>query len=191
MEKTDALVLTQLADKVFTPGRLQAMMTALRKRLKTSKDTQQERINQLNRQLKQVEERQHRLLDAIETGTVELDEITQRRAQQHKAAREALLIELAGVRREHSLPAEQIKASQIDSFSKLLRHKLIAKDSALAKSYLNLLVDEIVVNGKEATIKGSNAALMAAAAMDVKKVGHLKQVPTFIHDWRARRDSNS
>jgi hypothetical protein len=51
-------------------------------------------------------------------------------------------------------------------------------------------VDEIVVNGKEATIKGSNAALMAAAAKDEKKAGHQKQVPTFIPDWRARNDSN-
>lgn len=38
-----------------------------------------------------------------------------------------------------------------------------------ALAYLNLLVDDIVVTGREATIKGSNAALMAAAAMDEKK----------------------
>lgn len=191
MEKTDELVLNQLADKVLAPDRLQTMMAELRKRMKSSKDNQQERINQLNRQLRQIEEGQHRLLEAIEKGIIELDEITQRRAQTLKSSKEALLIELAGVRREHSLPAEQIKASQIDSFSKRLRQKLIAKESALAKSYLNLLVDEIVVNGKEATIKGSYAALMTAAAMDGKKVGHLKQVPTFIPDWCARRDSNS
>ena len=66
--------------------------------MRTSKDKQQEHINQLNRQLKQTEERQHRLLEAIETGIVDLDETVQRRAQQLKSAREALLIELAGVR---------------------------------------------------------------------------------------------
>ncbi|CAG4883405.1 conserved protein of unknown function [Georgfuchsia toluolica] len=191
MEKLDDLVLCQLADKVFAPTRLQAMMTALRKRMKTSKDNQQERINQLNRQLKQTEERQHRLLDAIETGTIELDEVTQRRAQQLKASREALLIELAGTRREHSLPVEHIKASQIDSFGKALRQRLLSGDRGFAKSYLNLLVDEIVVEGKLATVRGSYAALARAAAMDEKKVGHSKQVPTFIPDWRARRDSNS
>ncbi len=85
MEKVDALVLNQLADKVFTPERLQAMMTELRKRTKSSKDTQQERINQLNRQFKQIEERQHRLLDVIETG-IQLDELTQRRAQKQGVA---------------------------------------------------------------------------------------------------------
>ncbi len=191
MDKLDQLILGQLADKVFAPDRLQVMMTALRKRIKTSKDTQQERIIQLNRQLKQTEERQHRLLDAIETGTIELDEVTQRRAQQLKTSREALLIELAGVRRDRCLPIEHIKASQIDSFGKALRQWLLSGNSGFAKSYLNLLVDEIVVEGKTATVRGSYAALASAAAMDKIKVGHLKQVPTFIADWRARRDSNS
>lgn len=191
MEKTDQQVLNKLADQVFTPERVTNMMTALRKRIKAGKDNQQERINQLNRQLKQTEERQHRLLDAIETGVVDLDETTQRRAQQLKSAREALLIELAGVRREHSLPAGQLKASQVNTFAKTLKAKLLANDSALAKSYLNLLVDEIIVKDGAATIKGSYGALAHAAAIDKIKAGHSKQVPTSIHDWRARRDSNS
>lgn len=190
MEKLDALVLEQLAEKVAAPDRLQAMMTELRKRLKSSKNTQQERINDLNRQLKQTEERQQRLLDAIETGVIALDELTQRRAQLLKSSREALLIELAGVRREQSLPIDQIKASQMTSFGKRLRERLLSSDRGFAKSYLRLLVDEIVVEDKTATMRGSYSALAAAASMDEKN-GHLKQVPTFIHDWRARRDSNS
>jgi site-specific DNA recombinase len=191
MEATDQQVLNKLADQVFTPERVQSMMVALRQRLKSSKDNQQQRVNELNRQLKQIEERQHRLLDAIESGVVDLDETVQRRAQQLKSAREALLIEQAGVRRAHSLPVDQLKASQVEAFAKTLKAKLLAKDSALSKSYLNLLVDEIVVNGKTAVIKGSYGALAHAVAIDNKKVGHLKQVPTSISDWCAGRDSNS
>ncbi len=190
MEATDQQVLNKLAEKVFTPERVHSMMTALRKRIKSSKDTQQQRVNELNRQLKVVEERQHRLLDAIETGIVDLDETVQRRAQQLKSAREALLIEQAGVRREHSLPVDQLKASQVDAFAKTLKAKLLAKDSAIAKSYLNLLVDEIVVKDNTATIRGSYGALAHAVTIDDKKVGHLKQVPTSISVWCARRDSN-
>ncbi len=191
MEATDQQVLNKLADKVFTPERVHSMMTALRKRIKSSKDIQQQRVNELNRQLKQIELRQHNLLDAIETGVVELDETVQRRAQQLKSAREALLIEQAGVRREHSLPVDQLKASQVETFAKTLKAKLLAKDSAIAKSYLNLLVDEIVVRDNSATIKGSYGALAHAVTMDDKKVGHLKQVPTSLSVWCARRDSNS
>jgi len=77
------------------------------------------------------------------------------------------------------------------AFAKTLKAKLLAKDSALAKSYLNLLVDEIVVRDGAATMRGSYRALANAVAMDKIKVGHLKQVPTSISDWCAQRDSNS
>lgn len=191
MEKTDDQVLHQLADKVFSPVRVQSMMVALRKRIKTSKDTQQSRVNELNRQIKLIEDRQGRLLEAIETGVIDLDETVQRRAQQNKSAREALLIELASVRRDRSSSIDQIKASDVDAFAKTLKAKLLAKDSALAKSYLTMLVDEIVVTENTATVKGSYGALTNAFSMDDKKVGHLKQVPTSISNWCARRDSNS
>ena len=141
-----------------------------------------------------VEERQQRLLEAIETGIIDLDETTQRRAQQLKAAREALFIEQASVRRDTSLPSvEYLKASQVDVFGKVLRQKLLAPDSPLAKSYLNILVDEIVVQDKTATIRGSYAALAETMqAMQKAKVGNLhEQVPTFNLNWCARRDSNS
>ena len=190
MEKLDERVLNQLANKVFAPERLHAMIVELRKRIRSSKDHQQARINEINRQIKHLEERQQRLLDAIETGTLDMDEITQRRAQQNKAAREVLLIELAGTRREHALPAvEYIKPSQVEAFGQVLRQKLLAKDSPIAKRYLALLVDEIVVNDKTATMRGSHAAL--ASTLHVIQGGKVDQVPRLLPDWRARRDSNS
>ena len=134
MEKTDQQVLHHLAEQVFAPQRMQIMMTALRQRVRTSKDTQQEQINELNRQLKQTEERQHRLLKAIETGIIDLDETVKSRANSLKAAREALLIVIAGVHRDDSRPVKHIKASQIEAFAKTLKDKLLAKDSTIAKT---------------------------------------------------------
>jgi DNA invertase Pin-like site-specific DNA recombinase len=189
MDKLDELVITSLADKILASDRLHVMMAELRKRIRDSKDTKQERINDLNRQLKQLEDRQQRLLDAIETGIVELDETTKKRAQTLKASREALLIERSSVSREHAMPeVEYLKPSQVELFGKALRKKLLSKDSVLAKSYLNLLIDEIRIVDNQATIKGSYDAL--AATIHQVKMG-TGQVPTFIHDWRARRDSNS
>ncbi len=167
------------------------MMAALREHLLTSRNGQQGRINELNKQLKKVEERQQRLLEAIETGIVELDETTQRRAQQLKASREAVLIELAGVRSETTVPVtDYLKASQVEVLGKVLRHKLLVNGSPLAKDYLNILVDEIVVEDKTATIKGSYAAL--AQTLQKIKMGNLNnQVPSFIPSWCARSDSNA
>jgi hypothetical protein len=58
MEKLDSLVLEQLAGKVFAPERLQLLMAELRKRIKSSKDDRQDRINEVGRQIKKIEERQ-------------------------------------------------------------------------------------------------------------------------------------
>ena len=190
MEKLDKLVLHRLADKVFAPDRLRLLVVELRKRIRSSKHDHQERLNVLHRQLKLLEDRQNRLLDAIESGTIELDETTQRRAQQNKNARESLLIEIAGTRREHSIPAvEYVKQSQVEAFGRVLREKLLARDSDLAKRYLSLLVDEIVVRDKTATIRGSYHAL--ASSLRVIQGGKADQVPRSMSDWRARRDSNS
>jgi site-specific DNA recombinase len=155
----------------------------------TGSITQQERINEINRQIKLVEKKPENIANAIENGCP-LDETLLRRIHRNKVAREALFIELAGVRRDASLPAvDYLKASQVDVFGKVLRENLLTSGSPLAKCYLNILVDEIVVEDKTATIKGSYAAL--AETMEKIKLGNLNQVPSFIPDWRARRDSNS
>jgi len=191
MGTLDDLVLDKLAEQVFAPERLQTMMEELRIRVLSSKNGQEAHINDLNRQLKKNEEGKQRLLDAIINGTIEDDESTQRRSQQLKAAREALFIDLASVRRDTSIPAgDYLKASQVEIFGKVLREKLLAKGSPLAKSYLNALVDEIVVEDRTATIKGSYAGL--AETMQAIKKGNLNnQVPSFIPNWCARSDSNA
>jgi hypothetical protein len=137
----------------------------------------------LNRQLKSTEERQHRLLEAIEMGAIDLDDTVKSRSQNLKIAREALLIQIATVRKEHSEPMEHIKASQIEKFAQILKDKLLAKDSAIAKAYLNLLVDKVVINENTATVSGSYDALAHAVALNDTKKGHLNQVPTSVSDW--------
>ena len=92
--------------------------------------------------------------------------------------------------RERSLSVDQLKASQVNAFAKTLKAKLLAEDSAIAKIHLSLLADEIIVKDGAATMRGSYNTLAHAAALGEIKVGHLKQVPTYIPDWCARRDSN-
>ncbi len=184
MLKMDEAVLRYLADTVFTVERLQVMVSELRLRLSSSKNEQQTRIAEIHRQIKQIEERKQRLMEAIETGVLELDEDTQRRSQQLKTAREALFIDLANVRQTESPAALDIlKPQQVTNFGQVLREKLLAPNSAIAKSYLNLMVDEIVVKNNAAHITGSYAAI--ADAMSDGKSG-LKSVPTFNLDWRAQ-----
>lgn len=94
-------------------------------------------------------------------GVIELDETTQRRAQGHNTAREALFLELASARRDTALPTvKYLKPGQVEQFGKALRERVLIPGSPLAKRYLNVSVDEIVVQDKVATISGSHAAFL-------------------------------
>ena len=78
----------------------------------------------------------------------------------------------------------------MEAFTKVIKAKLLTQDRTLAKSYLNLLVDEIIVKDYTAMLKGSYQAIAYAASQEKIKMGHSIQVPTFINDWCARRESN-
>lgn len=188
MAKVDETVVARLIEQVLEPDRLQGLMEGLRQRIQSGKDSRREKVAELERQLKHLEDRQNRLLDAIESGIVDLDETTHRRSQQIRTAREALLIQISEARRSALPPAiEFLKPSQVDLFGLALRRLLQNKDSSLVKSYVQLLIDEVIVNDDDALIRGSYAAL--ANVLQQMKTG-TNQVPAFMQDWCARRDSN-
>ncbi len=186
MERLDTLILDQMREKICQPERLNQLISELRKRTKDNKDGEQRKINTLNKQLQKTEQAQRNLYAAIENG-LPFDEVLQKRAQELKAERESLLVELASVRRTHAVPVDRILPSNIEAFSKAIRAKL--EDKEFAKRYLQVLVDEIVVDGNTATMRGSYAAL--ANAIAEKKKGTSKEVPSFMSEWRARSDSNA
>jgi len=180
MEKLNALIINQMADKICAPERLHALVSELRKRTKNAKEGEQQKINELTKQLKKIEQGQTNLFNAIKNG-LPFDEPIQKRSQDLKSARESLLIELASVRRNHAAPVDRILPSNIEAFSKAIREKL--KNKEFAKRYLNVLVDEIVVSGDTATMKGSYA--MSANAITEMKKSTSEKVPSFMRDWRA------
>lgn len=192
MEKVDQIILHHLANQAFSVERLQLLMMGFRKSQQTKKDNTTQQQNIIQRQLDQLDERQHRLLDAIESGIVDLDELTQKRMQQIKISREALMIDLANLKHQPPINFEPLRASQIEKMSNLLKSKLLSDDQEIARHYLHLLVAEVKVTNGDAIIKGSlNSLIIANELGGAKKNEHIKQVPTSIPDWCARRDSNS
>ena len=73
---------------------------------------------------------------------------------------------------------------------RVLRSKLRDRSSSFAKDYLHALVDQITVYEGTATIRGRNAKLLQMASGAKIRKG-TDQVPSFMSEWRARRDSNS
>ena len=164
MERLDELVLDQLANNLFTPGRLQLILAQGRQLLQSRTAADRQKLMQLQGELRQADKRLNRLYEAVESGFVALDETLQRRLQQAKAAREAVLVEMAGLRRLQMLPAARILPSQVQAFSKIVRSKLRDRSSSFGRDYLRAVVDRVVVHEKSATISGSHARLMQMVA---------------------------
>jgi site-specific DNA recombinase len=129
-----------------------------------------------------------RLFEAVEKGFLPMDETLQQRAHKLQARRQEVLIEIAALKRQREVPLDQLKDSQVEPFSNALRSKLLDRDSRFGKEYLKLLVSEIRVEGNEAQITGSYAALGAMIA-ETKK-GTLNRVPTFVPNWLPDLGSN-
>jgi hypothetical protein len=66
---------------------------------------------------------------------------------------------------------------------------IICRTESFAQRYLSLLVDKIEVDGMQATLQGSYRKLTDAIAQT--KMDTSKEVPIFMLNWRARRDSNA
>ena len=98
-EQVDQLVLSSLADRVFTASRVRAILESLRKRLSQSQASHESRVEQLTKELTSVQQRSQKLYEAVEKGLLPMDCSLNERANKLQAQRQALLTEIAGLRR--------------------------------------------------------------------------------------------
>jgi site-specific DNA recombinase len=189
MEKLDELILSYVTERILTPERLRLLLAELRKRMKSAKERSGQTVKALEKQLKGIEGRLARLYDAIAVGTLDInDETLKEFVHKLKASKESTLLELASAKGKQHAPVTRIVPTNVDAFSRALRKRLEDKRPEFAKRYLNILVDEIVIDGDEASIRGSYDRL--AVAVQKSKESGLDQVPSFMGKWRARQDSN-
>ena len=76
----------------------------------------------------------------------------------------------------------------VRKFAGALRTRLLDRDSGFGKAYINLLVDEICLDGSKLYIRGSERAL--ARAVSLSKDGKLDAVSSFVPEWRPEDESN-
>ena len=188
VQKLDDLVLTTLADKVFTTGRVQIMLEEMRSLYKNSHADQAAKLKPLQKEMETLKQSSERLFEAVEKGFLPMDETLQQRSHKLQARRQEVLLEIAGLKRQREMPTNLLKPQNIDAFSKAIRSKLLDRSSRFGKDYLNLLVNEIKIDGNEAHISGSYNALASAIA-ETKKGSPLR-VPTFVSNWLLDLGSN-
>ena len=188
MEKLDKLVLQALADKVFSPSRVKTMLKEMQQRLKRSHTCQGDRLRPLNKELNSLQIASDRLYEAVEKGLLPMDSTLQDRAHKIQVRRQALLVEIAQLKHQGTMPLSTLRPNQIILFSNALKDRLLNNKAGFAKDYLKLLVEEIRAEGKEVRMRGSFAALAQAVTQTNK--GIHGRVPSFVPKWLPGTDSN-
>ena len=143
----------------------------------------------MTRELREIDTGISRLYEAVEKGLLPLDTTLQERSQKLQARRQDVLVASAALRDKWEVPLNKLTPAHVQKFTRALGTRLLDTASGFGKAYLNLLVDEIRLDGNELHIKGSDRALTRAVSLS--KDGKLGNVPSFVPEWRARRDSNS
>jgi hypothetical protein len=191
MAALDGMVLEHLADKLFTPERLRVILKAYIEQSAEADTHRREQLQQARRGLTEAQAKITRLLELVEQGVVEAnDPDLKGRFEMAKQARKdaderVRLLQAAGSRQSGTITEQTIAR-----FASALRQALQDGDPTFRKAYLRLFVDQVVVGDTEIRLRGPTAALAKAASRDsLPSAGEL--VPSFVQDWRPRRDSNS
>lgn len=179
MEMLDNLVLQTVSEKVFTPDRVKVMLAELQNRQNKLASTQDVKLKELTKELETFDQENDRIYEAIEKGLISMDSTLQTRVQKRHSRRQEILLELAGMRRQKTLPLSKIGAKHISAFCSALKKRFMDKVSNFGKEYLKLLVSEINVEDKQVRLKGSYSAL--AGALVNKSI--VRDVPSFDLNW--------
>ncbi len=188
-ERVDRLVLSSLADRVFTASRVRAMLDSLRTRLRTSQATHDGKLKRLTKELDSIQHRSNQLYEAVEKGLLPMDGTLTERAHTLQAQRQALLTDIAGIRRLKRMPLDALGEKKVQVFMAVLRERLLEKDRIFSKKYLKLLVEEIRYQNRQLVMKGSYAALARVVGGGTKGTPQ-GEVPTIGLDWLPMNDSN-
>ena len=188
METLDTLVLQAVADRVFTPERVQMMMERVKVNVKGSQPDQNEQILHLSKELEDIKQQTDKLFEAVEKGCIPLNTSLHERVHKHEARRQEVLMELARLKSQKEMPVAKFTQKNISAFCSALNAMLLDRSSHFGKEYLKLLLNEISVIKKEVHLKGGYAALASALSGGLKS--GFNKVPSFTPYWLPSADSN-
>ncbi len=190
-EKTDALVMTALGERIFTPARVNLMLKEMQRRQRASRTVEDGQLIKLKKELDSVSAGLTNLYDAVAKGLMPLDDTLREHSHQMKARRDNVLLEMGKLKDRHEMALRKVDMPSVQAFCGTLKQTLAAPGSSFGKAYLRLLVDEIRLEGNELKIKGGYGRLAdAIGSAGGPKAMKLGMVPSFISNWRARQDSN-
>ena len=193
LEKFEILVLETVTEYVLTEERISMILADCRENIEQFSKNSGKEKKQLIELQADCQRRLTKLYQLVEDsesnadGAFEDQSLTQRirhwqdKLQEVKAQLSELKVTVA-------LPPNVFENINTASFASKMRGILLDPKSEEAGAFLRLFVTEIKVYADTASVSGPNLGVLEAA-MSVNE-GTTKLVPSFMSNWRNRRDSN-
>ena len=188
MPAVDECVIRALEEKILEPVRLRGLLKALLERSDASAAERRQELKVLKAEKTRINGAIDNLLEALESGEIKANHpVFTNRMAKHNARLELIDQDIRRLEQALQAPTHKITPQALEKFAALLRTKLRDPDPIVRRGYVQMLVDEVVIDDDVVTIRGSKLALEhALTAEGAPKTG----VPTFVRGWRARQDSN-
>ena len=184
----DQLVVDYLSDHLFTPQRVEALLSDFLVQSAEADSKRRERLRRTRAQLTELEGAITRLLRVIETGAMEPDD-PQFREQMValRSKRDAKNQEIKLLEQEAPNRRPVITPEKVQRFTAALREALTTGDGRFRRDCLRLFVDKIIVADNGIRIRGTTAAVARAAAHGGLPTTD-QLVPGLVREWRALVD---
>jgi site-specific DNA recombinase len=187
MDRLDEVVTDTVATKLLNPDRLAGMLAALAEKRAEAAATVDARVEKLEQEAQQAQDRLTRLYRMVEEGIAEMDDLLRERISSLKAERQRATEALDRIRLS-SRPQFRISRELIERFAVAMREKLTQGEIPFRKAYLGSVVDRVEVHDGLIRVMGRNDALEKAVTSEGG--GGDQGVRSFVRNWRRGRDSN-
>lgn len=180
MGEFDDLVLGALADKLLTPERLPALLSAALKHRRSQASGNLHRRSELRRRRDELTKKIGNLYDAVADGTVGDAPLFRDKLKRLEDEREETIRLLSQLDIETPSLRRALSKAQAQAVGAKLRRGLLEAPLPMQRRYVRGLVSQIVVDKEKAVISGPNAAL--AAAVTAERLDG--EVRSFVREWR-------
>ena len=186
MDKLDAVVTTQVIERLLEPERLAGTLSALSDRLAAKAADFAQRIGALQEQVAATEDRLRRLYRLVEDGNAEADDLLRERMASIRAERD---VAKAALERAVSgrVPTIALDRGKLMRFRQLMSERLTTGDVPFRRAQLASFLDRIEIDDREIRIVGRKDVL-EQAVIDGGTAS--SGVRSFVRSWRAGKDSN-
>ncbi len=152
-EKIENVVIEQIKQKILTLEYLEELVRLVNIDLDTAHSHCKDRIDEIDLELNDVQDRLNRLYDVLETKKLSLDDLAPRikelKARQNKLSDERIQNEANMVLEG----AQHVDLETVKAYAEDLRSLLEEGDFVQSKAFLRSFVKKIIINGNQATIQ--------------------------------------